>query len=224
MPVICSPWYSIEQLRAHPKWMFLYGDNVTRKGLGGQAGACRYQSNAIGVRTKWAPSMRPQAFFGDNDYERCAVMIDEDLQQAFAHVAVGLVVVVPMNGIGTGYAHLEDRAPRLFQHLQARIKTLVRYGQEQPLPPFNRITAPQANQIQDAARTGHHALIWTVYDGTEEFPREYVAKPSASTAVAPMMECLVDAKLDHLRQRLPGGLSSLTRAVDDAPGIVETWF
>ncbi|ARQ95309.1 hypothetical protein [Bradyrhizobium phage BDU-MI-1] len=98
-------------LRANPDKVYVFGDNVQRSGLGGQAKEMRGEPNAIGVVTKWAPSLAPRAFFDDT--AACKMLVERDLlkvQQALDH---GKTVVVPTDGIGTGLARLHIVAPNL---------------------------------------------------------------------------------------------------------------
>jgi hypothetical protein len=57
-----------EDLRNNPDFMFLFGDNLQRTGLGGQAKEMRGEFNAIGIATKKSPSLSDDAFFTDEEY------------------------------------------------------------------------------------------------------------------------------------------------------------
>lgn len=52
-----------EYVRANRDKLFLFGDNLERRGLGGQAAAMRDEPNAIGIPTKKSPSYKNAAFF-----------------------------------------------------------------------------------------------------------------------------------------------------------------
>ena len=59
-------------LQANPKRLYLFGDNVMRAGLGGQAKEMRGEPNAVGVATKKAPHRGHLAYFTDAEYaENC---------------------------------------------------------------------------------------------------------------------------------------------------------
>lgn len=64
--------------------------------------------------------------------------------------------------------------------------------------------------------------IWTVYENPRDYPGMFVArkfildKPTDDVQVAPTLE--------GLRDRLPSGLTCLTRHPTDDPCIVETWL
>lgn len=124
MPVITQKIIFREDLRANPGVLYVFGDNDMRKGLGGQAAEMRGEPNAVGIRTKWAPSADAGAFFSDDDFDRIVEMIDEDLDRVYDHVSRGGLVVFPMDGIGTGLAMLELHAPRVLDYLNEKIDAL----------------------------------------------------------------------------------------------------
>lgn len=124
MPVITQKIIFREDLRANPGVLYVFGDNDMRKGLGGQAAEMRGEPNAVGIRTKWAPSADAGAFFSDDDFDRIVEMIDEDLDRVYDHVSRGGLVVFPMDGIGTGLAKLEQCAPRVLDYLNEKIDAL----------------------------------------------------------------------------------------------------
>lgn len=126
MPVIFQERIERHHLRSRPDALFVFGDNEARKGMGGQAAACRGEPNAVGIATKRAPSMTESAFWSDADFKRCAAIIDKDLEPLFAHVRAGGTVVFPRAGIGTGLSQLPSRAPRLMEHIRMRVRELIR--------------------------------------------------------------------------------------------------
>jgi hypothetical protein len=115
-------------VRAEPQTLFCFGDNMQRRGMGGQAAAMRGAANAIGVPTKWAPAHHPDAYFTDDDWR------DADVRQAIAGafdqieaaLVAGRDVVIPAAGLGTGLAELPRRAPRIFAYIEGRIAALTR--------------------------------------------------------------------------------------------------
>lgn len=109
------------------KAVYLFGDNLTGKGYGGQAKQMRGEPNAIGIPTKKKPSMTDDAFFSDDDMKANNRAID----QAFASIPGDIqVVIIPFDGIGTGLAKLEARAPLTFQHLNGKMDALINSGGE----------------------------------------------------------------------------------------------
>jgi hypothetical protein len=55
MTLIFQEWITRKDLRENPDKRYVFGDNVERRGYGGQAKEMRGEPNAIGVVTKWAP-------------------------------------------------------------------------------------------------------------------------------------------------------------------------
>lgn len=122
-------------LRNNSTVLYLFGDNLTRLGMGGQAKEMRGEKNAIGIATKRAPSMNEDAFFSDDDFAELAAQIVEDFTPALKHLVSGGIVIVPEDGLGTGFSELPKRAPRL----QAFINTILHYaalGQWQELDDY----------------------------------------------------------------------------------------
>ena len=112
---------------------YVFGDNMERRGLGGQAGVMRGEPNAIGVPTKWSPSNRPDAYFTDEDWGEGDV--ERAVYGAFDTVETmlkeGYDVVIPSAGIGTGLADLPAKAPRIYDYITRRIGYLeCAYGKK----------------------------------------------------------------------------------------------
>jgi hypothetical protein len=114
-----------------PRRLYLYGDNMERRGFGGQARELRGEPNAIGVPTKRTPNMGDLAFFTNEDFDDAEVKnsIDFATDMAFAWLAAGGEVVVPKDGIGTGLAQLEVRAPKIFDYINDRLKKLEHFAE-----------------------------------------------------------------------------------------------
>lgn len=114
-----------EMVRANRDKLFLFGDNLERRGYGGQAAAMRGEPNAIGIPTKKSPNYKEEAFFTDLEFEQNKAVIDA----AFAEIAKAIpdsirVIVIPSHGLGTGRAQLNSKAPRTFAYLQQKIAEL----------------------------------------------------------------------------------------------------
>ncbi|MHC2250058.1 DUF7831 domain-containing protein [Bradyrhizobium elkanii] len=111
MPIVRQKWITREDLNANPTKIYVFGDNVERRGYGGQAKEMRGEPNAIGVATKWKPSMAASAFFDDSI--ECQVIVMRDLNDVQSALNAGKTVVVPEDGIGTGLSRLFATAPKL---------------------------------------------------------------------------------------------------------------
>jgi hypothetical protein len=115
-----------------PRRLYLYGDNMERRGLGGLAREVRGEPNTIGLPTKRTPNMGDLAFFNDDDLDDAQVKnsIDFATDMAFAWLAAGGEVVVPKDGIGTGLAQLDIRAPKVLDYINDRLKKLELFATE----------------------------------------------------------------------------------------------
>lgn len=115
-----------EYVRANRDKLFLFGDNLERRGFGGQAAAMRREPNAIGIPTKKSPSYRDDAFFTDDEFEQNKASIDAAFAEIMRAITDSIrVIVIPSDGLGTGRAQLERRAPRTFAHLQKRLTEIA---------------------------------------------------------------------------------------------------
>lgn len=99
--------------------IFVFGDNMQRRGLGGQAKEMRGEPNVVGIPTKHAPSNSPTAYFTDADFDK--VEIRDAIDGAFAlllkHLKSGKNLTFPADGIGTGLADLPRRAPKIYYYI-----------------------------------------------------------------------------------------------------------
>ena len=100
-------------LRAFPGALWVFGDNLAQRGLGGQAKEMRGEPNAVGFPTKRLPSMQPKAFLSDADLPRVIAALETPLQRIHAQLNANQLVIIPSAGIGTGLAQLSTRAPRI---------------------------------------------------------------------------------------------------------------
>lgn len=114
-------------LRNNPDVLYVFGDNVDRMGLGGQAGEMRGEPNAVGVATKWSPSMRETSFFNDSDYEHISKIIDTDFEPLFKAALKEKTIILPADGLGTGLSKMPTRCPKLYRLLRSYVETLKSY-------------------------------------------------------------------------------------------------
>ena len=110
--------YSRAMLQSRPGDLFVFGDNMAFLGRGGQARECRGEPNAIGVVTKWRPSNDEDAFFCDADLDKVRWSIQASYRKLAEHIARGGVVVFPADGVGTGLADLQTRAPAISKFIE----------------------------------------------------------------------------------------------------------
>lgn len=129
MPILRVKCIKREDLKLNREWLFVFGDNLARRGYGGQAKEMRGEINAIGIPTKIAPGMNQEDFFRNHhwfDFLNSAIPAFDIIEEALKQ---GRGVVIPLDGIGTGLARLKETAPMLFGYIEGRIQKLEkRYG------------------------------------------------------------------------------------------------
>ena len=125
MNVMYLPHITRVYVRSNLDMLFIFGDNDKRQGFGGQAKEMRGEPNTYGIRVKKSPAMMPDAFYTDKEYNDNIHKILFDL----GHVQIIRKdyerLVIPANGIGTGLANLNGKAPKTFKFL---CDLMVDYG------------------------------------------------------------------------------------------------
>jgi hypothetical protein len=104
----------------------VFGDNVAKRGYGGQAKAMRGEPNAVGVPTKWNPDTNNDSYFSDDDFKEIKPLIDEAFKKLKLLKAQGYDIVIPADGLGTGLAELPKRAPLIHDYIKRKISGLGR--------------------------------------------------------------------------------------------------
>lgn len=111
-------WITREIVQANPNKVFLFGDNLMRVGMGGQAAAMRGEPNAFGIATKVTPGMKDEDFFSDEKIGLYKFLISLDFIRAiYGAKTRESVIVIPTDGLGTGLAEMPTRSPQLFKFL-----------------------------------------------------------------------------------------------------------
>jgi hypothetical protein len=119
MPLLYQQYIFRSDLQRNRSVTYVFGDNVERKGYGGQAKHMRGEPNAIGVVTKWKPTMEPDAFFSDTSFATAIEIMQVDLAQIHKRLQQKQIVIWPLDGIGTGLSMLPIKAPRIWAELEA---------------------------------------------------------------------------------------------------------
>lgn len=122
--LVRQAWITREQVRNHPNVYYIFGDNLEEKGYGGQAAAMRGEPNAIGIPTKRSPSMNPDAFYSDSDFETVKTIYDQKFYEIEMLLKRGSKVVIPKDGLGTNRARLQESSPLIFNYLRNCIRRL----------------------------------------------------------------------------------------------------
>lgn len=105
-------------IRSEPEGLFVFGDNLERWGLGGQAKEMRGEPNAVGIPTKRSP----RAYLCNEDLDEWIAATKEDVEKLHSHTGI---VVWPKDGIGTGLAQLAVRAPVIYDKIRKLESSLV---------------------------------------------------------------------------------------------------
>ena len=129
MPIRFQKMIYRKDLRSNPNTLYVFGDNLKRQGMGGQAAEMRYEPNACGVATKKSPGTSPADYFRDNEIESNTFVFNQDLSRVVDHLKTGGEVVFPTDGLGTGLSLLPKTAPKSYQVLADMINGLCKqYG------------------------------------------------------------------------------------------------
>lgn len=126
-----------EDIQADLSTLFLFGDNLERKGLKGQAADFRGEPNAIGIATKRRPANDTKSFFSDKTLDENKKIITEDINKSIKEFDTGGYNRMVVPSLGTGLAQLDKKAPLTFAYLQEELKRLelhVNGGLVQPEP------------------------------------------------------------------------------------------
>jgi len=110
MRVETTKFLSVELCRQHPDKIFVFGDNIVRRGVREGAGQAviRNEPNAFGVPVKRYPSMKEGSFFSDLEDER--EIVCNSLRELWTIGQSGKVIVFPEDGIGTGRAMMRQKS------------------------------------------------------------------------------------------------------------------
>ncbi len=119
--------FSIEDCEANPHKLYVFGDNLLRKGSGPYSGQAviRHCKNAHGVATKREPNNMPSAFFSDKEEEFACV--EEDFFALLDKVHNYSAVVFPSSGLGTGRAQLQEKSPKMFEYIHQWVAYITDY-------------------------------------------------------------------------------------------------
>lgn len=86
------------------------------------------------------------------------------------------------------------------------------------------IDAPAAAHLQALAISVRRLLKWQVWEAPAGYPGLIIARPAVLPSHHELPRVLAAGTLEELRRALPPGLVYLTRAFDDPPELVESWF
>ncbi len=124
--IIWESFWCTETTYKHPNYLFIFGDNDVHQGHKGQA-IIRDQPNAIGIPTKKYPSMKSYSFYSDDEFEINKCKMDRAIKKIKKQLNKYDALVLPRDGLGTGLARLDKKAPQTFKYLANQINKLVYY-------------------------------------------------------------------------------------------------
>lgn len=113
MPLVYMKHITRKKMKEHPEMLFVFGDNIHRRGFGGQAKEMRGELNAVGLPTKRTPEHNDEAYLRDDMLSIIMATSASDVGRLVNHLVNGGTVVWPEDGIGTGLADLANRAPTI---------------------------------------------------------------------------------------------------------------
>lgn len=145
MPITYRSWITRQMLKDEPRTVFVFGDNIVRSGLGGQAREMRGEANAFGVATLYAPGV----YYDAKPHILHEVM--RDLTRIVDMVSRGVAVVAPTGGLGTGFARLIEHRPDLHDLIVATFKAM-------PGEPCPWLWASQLLDLAHLTPSGVHDL------------------------------------------------------------------
>lgn len=136
--------------RFQDRYLYLFGDNtndrlVTKHIPTSTQAVIRGLPNAIGIDTKKDRGTKESSYFTDADFDTFKKQVDDAIEKAIETAAENsATILIPKDGIGTGAAQLEKRAPKLFKYLQDKLDNLL----ENSDVPFSKFDT-ESNPTQD---------------------------------------------------------------------------
>jgi hypothetical protein len=108
--IVYQKHFSTQDCNDNPHRLYVFGDNLQRRGRGGQA-VIRDCDNAVGLATKHFPTMNDNAFFSSIDKQTVLKEI-QDVKDAMI-IGEYEELVLPSDGLGTGRAMMKEKCPDL---------------------------------------------------------------------------------------------------------------
>ncbi len=113
-------------LRNNPNFLYIFGDNLERRGMGGQAKEMRGELNAFGIATKRRQTHgKKEDYFHDSDPTvRDIILAEFDTLHGVLKEGGYKAIVIPADGIGTGLARMTEFAPRSLTLINAKLLSI----------------------------------------------------------------------------------------------------
>ena len=113
-----------DKVKENPEVLYLFGDNLLRKGLGGQAKEMRGEDNTLGIISKKYPSNSLSSFYTDDDFYTWLEVFSSDIKNLAEKINSGKYKALVIPPIGVGLADLPNKAPRIWKHLKNTLDSL----------------------------------------------------------------------------------------------------
>lgn len=134
MPIRKQKRYTRAEIQANPNTIYVFGDNFRMKGYGGQAYEARGEPNAFGIPTKLTAGdylNRENMKSAGIDASYIVNIIHAKFQHLFILLDMGVDVVWPEDGVGTGLADLKRQCPELYFAIEEASKLMFEtYGED----------------------------------------------------------------------------------------------
>ena len=115
-----------DKIKENPDVLYLFGDNLLRKGLGGQAKEMRGEPNTLGIVSKKYPSNDISSFYTDEDFYPWLEVFSADIRSLAEKINSGQYKALVIPPIGVGLADLQNKAPRIYKYLKTTLDEFAR--------------------------------------------------------------------------------------------------
>ena len=125
--VLFNKYWRKSDVINNPSWLFVFGDNIYRKGCKGQA-IIRNFDNTVGIATKIDRCSYDECYFSDLNIKKNIKIIETDIEYMGFMFDVGKYdsLVFSSYGLGTGLARLEEKAPNTYLFLKLKLLEFIR--------------------------------------------------------------------------------------------------
>ena len=118
-------FWDSKDTKKYQDYIFIFGDNDEGSGMGGQA-CIRYESNALGIPTKKKSSSAKNAYYNDEEFFLNVNNINKNIKKILNKCKTSRFkgIFLPKDGLGTGLAKLDEKAPLTYKYLKLAITAL----------------------------------------------------------------------------------------------------
>lgn len=201
--------WSREEVSEMSDKVFLFGDNTedrvnTHHIPTKTQAVIRDLPNAIGIDTKKNRGTDESSYFTDADFDVFKAQVDDAINKA---ILSGKPIVLPKEGIGTGKAMLQTKAPKLFNYLQNELNKLV-----------DNTRKEAAEMLDEAFTSSFETPQVTTLEQQEEVDLDFDPRTRRDrvTLIARFFSNEVDTAFEEIKD-------SLMNSIDNAESIDEAY-